>query len=118
MRAVLYTCMACASPQEVETERAECERIARATGQDIAGHIHDRSPDRSCLVRLLDTAGHEGIDALVATSLDPARLQQIIEDLAQGGPDHHAAPQPRLRLPTNPRRTPGPMGLRRWERQR
>lgn len=90
MRAVLYTCMASATPEEVEAERTECEQIGRAAGHDIAGHIYDRSPDRSGLVRLLDTARREGIDALVVTSidqlsLDPARLQQITAQLEQAG---------------------------------
>ncbi|MCI1978247.1 recombinase family protein [Bifidobacterium mongoliense] len=90
MRAVLYTCLASASPQEVEAERAACERIARAAGHEIGGYVHDQSPDRSGLVRLLDTAHREGIDALVVTSidqlsLDPGRLQQLTEQLERAG---------------------------------
>lgn len=83
MRVVLYTCLASATPQEVEAERAECEQIALATGCQIIGHIRDQSLDRDGLGRLLNTAPRaKGINALVVTSidqlsLDPARLQQI-----------------------------------------
>jgi DNA invertase Pin-like site-specific DNA recombinase len=91
MRVVLYTCLASATPQEVEAERDVCERIALAAGCQIIGHVHDQSPDRSGLGRLLNAApGAKGIDALVVTSndqlsLDPARLQQITRQLEQAG---------------------------------
>jgi DNA invertase Pin-like site-specific DNA recombinase len=90
MRAVLYTCLASALPQEVEAELAECERIALAAGCRIAGHVHDQSPDRNGLDRLLNTARSEGVDALVITSidrfsLDPIRLRQIIQRLKLAG---------------------------------
>lgn len=90
MRAVLYTCLASATPEEVEAERAECERIALAARCQIIAHVNDRSPDRSGLDRLLETAGSEGIEALVVTSidqlgLDPARLRQITARLEQAG---------------------------------
>ena len=91
MRVFLYTCLARASPQEGGAEWAECERIALAAGCQVIGHIHDRSPDRSDLGRLLNTAPRsKGIDELVVTSidrlsLDPARLQQITKQLKQAG---------------------------------
>ena len=90
MRAVLYTCLASATPEEVEAERAKCERIALAARCQIIAHVNDRSPDRSGLDRLLETAGSEGIKALVVTSidrlsLDPAHLLQITAQLKQAG---------------------------------
>lgn len=90
MRAVLYTCLASATPEEVEAERAKFERIALAARCQIIAHINDRSPDRSGLDRLLETAGSEGIEALVVTSidqlsLDPALLRQITAQLKQAG---------------------------------
>ncbi|CEG92743.1 recombinase family protein [Propionibacterium freudenreichii] len=91
MRAVLYTRLASATPEEVEAERSECERIALAAGCQIVGHVHDQSPDRSGLGRLLNTTPRgKAIDALVVASidrlsLDPARLHQITEQLKQSG---------------------------------
>jgi hypothetical protein len=39
-----------------QAERAECIRIAFASGYQIAWHVHDQSPDHSGLDQLLNTA--------------------------------------------------------------